>query len=72
MTGQKKSWNDLTPAQRRMVVVGGAVELVLTSWAASDLRRRPADQVRGPKAAWAMAFAVQPLGPIAYLALGRR
>jgi hypothetical protein len=72
MTGQKKSWNDLTPAQRRMVVAGGAVELVLTTWAASDLRRRPTDQVRGPKAAWAMAFAVQPLGPIAYLAVGRR
>jgi hypothetical protein len=45
---------------------------VLTSWAASDLRRRPADQVRGPKVAWAMSFAVQPFGPIAYLSLGRR
>jgi hypothetical protein len=72
MTGNKKSWSDLTPTQQKLVVAGGAVELVLTSWAASDLRRRPAEQVRGPKAAWAMAFAVQPLGPIAYLAVGRR
>jgi hypothetical protein len=68
---QKKSWSDLTPFQRRLVVVGGAVEAVLTTVAARDLARRPADEVRGPKPAWAAAFIVQPVGPLAYLAVGR-
>ena len=49
-----------------------AVEVVLTTTALVDLARRPAAQVRGPKAAWALASFVQPVGPIAYLALGRR
>jgi hypothetical protein len=53
-------------------VVVGAVELVLTSLAVADLRRRPADEIRGPKALWLLASFVQPVGPIAYFVLGRR
>lgn len=67
-----KKWSDLTPSQQRTIVVLGAVELVLTAMALVDLARRPREQVRGPKAFWAMASVVQPVGPIAYLALGRR
>jgi len=37
-----------------------------------DLVRRPRAQVRGPKALWMMGLFVQPVGPVAYLALGRR
>ena len=62
----------MTEAQRTLVVVGGAVEVVLTTIALVDLARRPAGQVRGPKAAWALAAFVQPVGPIAYLVWGRR
>ena len=69
---KKKSWSDLSPLQQRLVVVGGAVEAVLTTLAARDLARRPADQVRGPKPLWAATFVVQPVGPLAYLAVGRR
>ena len=36
-----------------------------------DLASRPANKVRGPKAAWALASFVQPVGPIAYFAVGR-
>jgi Phospholipase_D-nuclease N-terminal len=69
---QKKRWEDLTPRQRAMIVAGGAVEVVLTTVALVDLARRPRRLVRGPKRWWLMGFAVQPIGPIAYLALGRR
>lgn len=70
--GQKRSWSELTPRQRRLIVVGGAIEVVLTTVALRDLAKRPKAEVRGPKAAWALGCFVQPVGPIAYLAIGRR
>jgi hypothetical protein len=68
----KKKWSDLTLAQRRIIYVAGAAEVVATAAALRDLARRPADQVRGPKAAWVVAFFVQPVGPLAYFAAGKR
>ena len=62
----------MSDKQRTLVVVGGAVEVVLTTVALVDLARRPASQVRGSKVAWALASFVQPVGPIAYLVWGRR
>jgi hypothetical protein len=67
----KKRWSDLSPGQQRAVVVGGAVEIALTAWALRDLKRRPAESVRGPKAVWVVSFAVQPFGPLAYAMFGR-
>lgn len=67
-----KQWSDLTRAQQRAIVVLGALEVVVTARALMDLRRRPAARVRGPKALWAVGCFVQPLGPVAYLTLGRR
>jgi hypothetical protein len=69
---EKKSWADLTPAQKSTIFVGGAIELVLTAMAVRDLKRRPSQAVRGPKLLWAASFVVQPFGPLGYLALGRR
>jgi hypothetical protein len=69
---RKKGWRDLTPAQRRAIVVGGAVEVAMTTVVLRDLTRRPRTAVRGPKAAWVAACVVQPFGPLAYLALGRK
>lgn len=66
------TWRDLGPGQRKAVVAGGAAELVLTTWALRDLLSRPAAGVRGPKALWGASLVVQPFGPVAYLALGRR
>lgn len=68
----KKQWSDLTPSQQRAILVGGAVELALTAAALRDLARRPAADVRGPKVMWVLAFFVQPFGPLAYFAKGRR
>jgi hypothetical protein len=68
----KKQWSDLTTTQKRAIVVGGAIEVVLTGVVLRDLHRRTPDQVRGPKALWRLACVVQPFGPLAYLAAGRR
>jgi hypothetical protein len=68
----KKQWNDLSTGQQRAIIVGGAVEVVLTAVALSNLVRRPASQVRGSKVLWLLSFVVQPFGPLAYFALGRR
>jgi hypothetical protein len=72
MAKPKKKWADFTPAQRAAIVVGAAVELVLTSVALVDLARRSPAAVRGPKVMWVAGCVVQPVGPIAYLAVGRR
>jgi hypothetical protein len=68
----KQRWSDLTPGQQTAVIVGGTVELVVTALAVRDLVRRPGAQVRGPKALWLLGFVVQPFGPLAYFAVGRR
>jgi hypothetical protein len=69
---QKKRWEDLTPRQRAVIITGGAVELAITTLALVDLARRPKRLVRGRKRFWLTGFVVQPFGPIAYLAFGRR
>jgi len=68
----KKKWSHLTVAQKRIIYVAGAAEVVATAAALRDLARRPANQVRCPKAAWVVAFFVQPVGPLAYFAAGKR
>jgi hypothetical protein len=68
----KKKWSDLSDPQKGAVVLGGVLELVLTAVALRDLGKRPAGQVRGPKALWVAAMAVQPFGPLAYLGMGRK
>jgi hypothetical protein len=68
----KKSWGDMTPTQKKIVVVTGIAEVALTAWCVNDLRQRPAELVRGPKLLWGPALSVQPLGPIAYLVWGRK
>ncbi|HEU4347487.1 MAG TPA: PLD nuclease N-terminal domain-containing protein [Actinoplanes sp.] len=68
----RQKWAEMPRWQQVATFVMSAAEIVLTTTAAVDLARRPRRQVRGPKALWAMGFSVQPFGPIAYLALGRR
>jgi hypothetical protein len=67
-----KKWDDLSDGQKTAILVAVSVELALTVTALVDLVRRPRDLVRGPKALWALGCFVQPVGPVAYLALGAR
>lgn len=55
-----------------MVATAAAVEVVLTTVALVDIAKRPPGGVRGPKALWAAGCLVQPVGPVAYFAFGRR
>lgn len=67
----KQRWSDLSPARRRAIVVLGVAQVSFQLAALLDLRRRPANQVRGPKRAWVAASFVNWLGPLAYFACGR-
>ncbi len=67
-----RRWEELSVWERRAIVAAASIELVLTTVALVDLARRPTGQVRGPKLRWAAVCFVQPVGPIAYLAFGRR
>ena len=71
----KKQWKDLSDRERALVVAGVVIDAALKAVALWDLKRRPAEQVRGPKWAWAAGLAtVSSLGllPAAYFAVGRR
>jgi hypothetical protein len=72
MTSATRRWRNLSTGQRRAIVVAASVQLALAAAAGVDLLRRPVEEVRGPKWAWAPAMAVNFVGPIAYLAWGRR
>jgi hypothetical protein len=70
-----KKWAELSPRSRRFIVLGGAFEGTLKLAALIDLARRPASEVRGSKARWALAVTlINSVGalPIAYFAWGRR
>jgi|1186.fasta_scaffold1039711_2 hypothetical protein len=69
-----KRWSDLTTRQRTFLVVVAAVETVLKIVMLIDLRKRPAEQVRGPKGLWAATalLGTAGLAPLTYLVFGRR
>ena len=71
----KRRWNDLPEGKRRALMVMSAVEGLLKIAALIDLKRRPANQVRGPKWAWGTAISVVSSAgilPVAYFVFGRR
>lgn len=67
----KKTWGEMSGPQKAVIITVGTAEVIATTYAAIDLLRRPTSQVRGPKLLWAAALFVQPVGPLAYLAVGR-
>ncbi len=67
-----KRWEDLSAAQRRLVIAVGAVTSLLQALMLWDLWRRPAEGIRGSKRAWVLASFVRPFGQIAYVVWGRR
>jgi NADH:ubiquinone oxidoreductase subunit B-like Fe-S oxidoreductase len=69
-----KRWSDLSPRTRKLIIVAGVAEAGLKAAAAIDLKRRAADQVRGPKWAWFAGLIVNSAGliPLSYFIFGRR
>jgi hypothetical protein len=72
---QARRWSELSDRERRWLLVASVVEGVLKIAALVDIKRRPADEIRGSKAVWATALVlVNSVGvvPIAYFLRGRR
>lgn len=67
-----RRWADMQLAQRRMLVVSVAVQFALLAAALIDIRRRPREQIRGPKPVWAGLAFVNFIGPAAYFVFGRK
>lgn len=68
----RTEFNDLSTPARVSLLAGVAAELAAKVGAWVDLYRRPADKVRGPKWAWALAQFINGIGPAAYWAVGRK
>lgn len=68
----KQQWDDLLPRQKNAIRVMSLVQVVLALAAWIDLATRPAEQVSGRKAVWALVIGINFVGPIAYFAKGRR
>lgn len=58
MSKQKKRWSELSPTTRGAIVGLGVLDVAMKGWALADLVNRPQAQVRGPKAAWAVALTI--------------
>jgi hypothetical protein len=67
-------WNNLSRRTRRLLIAAAGAEGVLKVAALIDMKRRPADQIRGSKWVWGPAMVINSAGviPIAYFTLGRR
>ena len=71
----RRRWSDLSPGTRRLIIVAAVAESIIKGAALIDIKRRPADQIRGPKWLWVPVVAVvNSLGivPISYFVFGRR
>lgn len=69
---QRKRWSDLSTQQRIIIIVGGVIQALLLGATLLDLRRRPAEQIRGPKKLWFGLAFVNYIGPISYFMFGRK
>lgn len=67
-----RRWDDLSAPEQTGLVVAASVQIALAATAWTDLAKRPAELVRGPKLVWAAIIAVNLIGPIAYFVFGRR
>jgi hypothetical protein len=72
--GLRKRWSELSSGQRRLIVVAGVFEAFAKVAMLRDLRRRPADEIRGPKLLWAATALVNTAGlaQVGYFVVGRR
>jgi hypothetical protein len=68
-----KRWQDLGQVQRRAIVGVAVAETVLKAAMLIDLKRRRANEVRGPRWLWAASALTNSAGvvPAAYFVFGR-
>lgn len=68
----KPKWGEMSTVQRIGIVVSGIIQITLLAAALWDLRRRPAEAVRGDKRLWTAVSFINFIGPISYFIFGRR
>jgi hypothetical protein len=68
----RKQWKDLSGWQRLSVFVAVAIQISLLVAALADIRRRPAEQIRGRKGLWFLLSFVNYIGPSSYFLFGRK
>jgi hypothetical protein len=71
----RRRWSDLSERTRRLIIAAAVAEGCLKIAALIDIKRRPANQIRGSKWMWAAVVAVvNSFGvvPISYFVFGRR
>jgi hypothetical protein len=71
----RRRWGDLSEGTRRLIILMAVTDGILKVAALVDIKRRPANQIRGPKWLWAPVVAVvnsAGVVPISYFVFGRR
>lgn len=68
----KKQWNDLSPQKQLTISIAGLIQIALLAAALIDIRRRPADQIKGSKKLWTLVAFINFFGPVAYFVFGRK
>ena len=68
----KKTWSARSRRSRTLIAAAGVVEVVILAATLVDIRRRPADQIKGSKRMWSALAFINIVGPICYFAFGRR
>ncbi len=71
-SAKKKRFSQLPPRSRALIIVGAIVQFALQGAALRDLKRRPAELVKGPKPLWVALSFLNYFGPIAYFVVGRK
>ena len=67
-----KSWSTMSDRSKTLTLMAACLQISLAVTAWTDLARRPAEDIDGPKALWAVAIGISFVGPIAYFTIGRR
>ena len=70
-----RRWSDLSDRSRRLIIAAAIAEGILKTAVLIDLKRRPANQIRGSKRMWiVVAVLVNSAGvrQLSYFVLGRR
>lgn len=70
-----RRWSDLSERNRKRIIAAAIAEGALKTAVLIDLRRRPANQIRGSKRLWIIAAVLvnsAGIGPLSYFVFGRR
>jgi uncharacterized protein DUF5652 len=71
----QRKWSDLSERNRKLIIAVAVADSILKAAALIDIKRRPAEQIRGPKWLWApVVVVVNSAGvvPLCYFLFGRR